>query len=370
MKPENDIKSGKNMKSENHMKLRNSKSRKIFRMSGVLASVLAALLLFSGCGESAMVQKQVNSMGTIFTITAYGKKAEQGITGAEASILAVEQMSDPDLETSVCYKLNHAQGEQVNVSGQIAEMLLDAKDIYEKTEGAYDLTVYQLVKRWGFTDGRYYVPTADEIAAELACLCMDQVSITQFANSGSYAVTMPSYGQLSFASCARGCASKYAVDALKKNGVESAIISLSGNVQTLGNKPDGTQWSVGITDPLNPSGYLGVISVGETAVVTTGAYQEYMTGSTKYHHIFNTKTGYPTQNTLLSATVVCEDGTVADCLSTAMYALGYNKAISYWRQYGGFDMILITEDGEIVCTSGLLERFDIRNNNYTLKYVE
>ena len=327
-------------------------------------------LCLSGCGEAELTQKTIYAMGTNFTVSAYGKKAEQGISSAVSTIYAVEAMSDPTLETSTCYTLNHAQGEQVNVSGQIAEMLIDAKEIYERTDGAYDLSLYPLIKKWGFTDGRYYTPTDEEIAECLALCGMDQLTIARFANSGTYAVTLPSYVQISFASCARGCASKYAIDALKKIGVESAVVSLSGNVQTLGYKPDGSEWSIGITDPKNPSGYLGVVSVGETAVSTTGAYQQMMTGSTKYHHIINPKTGYPTSNTLLSATVICEDGTKADCLSTAMYALGENKALNYWREYGNFEMILIDDSGSVICTSGLMEKFDLKNSNYTLSYAE
>jgi len=327
-------------------------------------------LLLSGCGEGKMLQHTLYAMGTGFTITAYGSKAQQGINSAESTILAVDAMSDPALETSTCYALNHAGGEQLNVSGQIAEMLIDAKAIYESTEGAYDLSLYPLIKKWGFTDGRYYIPTDEEISECLALRGMDQLTINRFANSGTYAVTMPSYVQISFASCARGCASKYAIDALKKTGVQSAIVSLAGNVQTLGNKPDGSEWSVGITDPKAPSGYLGVLSVGETAVSTTGSYQDTMTGYPQYHHIFNHKTGSPTENTLLSLSVICEDGTIADCLSTAMYAMGENKALSYWRANKGFDMVMITQDGEVIVTSGLLEKFDLKNSNYTLTYVE
>lgn len=336
----------------------------------LLILLLSSSLFLSACGEAAMEQDQLFAMGSTFTLTAYGKNASKGIKSAEATVQAIEAMSDPDIETSTCYALNHAQGEQLNISGQIAEMLLDAKEIYERSEGAYDLTIYPLTKRWGFTDGRYYIPTAEEIALDLSCLCMDKLTIAQFPNSGAYAVSMPSYGQLSFSTCAHGCACKYAADALKKSGVESAVISLNGTVQTLGNRPDGTEWSVGITDPKNPSGFLGVISVGQTAVITAGAYQQTMTGNPKYHHILNTKTGYPTTNSLLSATVICEDGTIADCLATAMYAMGQTKALNYWRQYGGFEMILINDSGEIICTSGLLEKFDIRNENYTLSYVE
>ena len=317
-----------------------------------------------------MIQDQLFSMGTTFTLTVYGKNAEKGISSAKATIKAIESMTDPEIETSTCYALNHAQGEQLNISGQIAEMLLDAETVYQNSEGAYDLTLYPLLERWGFTNGKYYIPTDEEISLDKECLCMDKITISQFPNSGSYAVMLPSYGQLSFSSCEKGCAAKYAADALRKSGVDSAVISLSGVVQTLGSRPDGTEWSVGITDPNNPSGFLGVLSVGETSIVTTGPYQQYMPGNIKNHHILNPKTGYPASNSLLSVSVICEDGTMADCLATAMYVLGPTKALSYWREHSGFEMILINNSGEVICTSGLLEKFDIRNENYTLKYVE
>ncbi len=332
--------------------------------------ILAAMVSLSACGEGTEYQKQVYAMNTSFTLTAYGKKAQAGLNAAEATVLAIAAMTDPDVETSTCYQLNHAQGDQINVSGQIAEMLLDAQEIYERSGGAYDLTVYPLVQRWGFSDGRYYIPTPEEISEDLGLLCFDKMTISKFPTSGTYAVQFPSYGSLSFASCARGCASKYAIDAMRKNGIESGIVSLAGNVQTLGLKPDGTQWSVGITDPNNPSGYLGVISVGETAICTTGSYQQYMPSNPKYHHIISTSNGYPTTNGLLSATVLAEDGTYADCLSTAMFALGQTRAINYWRTHGGFEMILITSSGDVICTSGLLEEFDLRNSNYKLYFVE
>ena len=154
---------------------------------------------------------------------------------------------------------------------------------------------------------------------------------------------------------------------------------VSGNVQTLGLKPDGSQWRVGIDDPNNSGkGYVGVLNVGETAVVTSGSYQRYFTDVTTgntYHHILKPQSGYPVSNNLLSATIICADGTMADCLSTAMFVLGEVQSLNYWRQYGktdggGFDMVLITKDNRIICTKGLIEDFVLVNEDYTLSYSE
>ena len=98
-----------------------------------------------------------------------------------------------------------------------------------------------------------------------------------------------------------------AIDAMRQSGVESGIVSLGSNIQTLGNKPDGSLWTVGIQDPNNLSTYLGVINVGETAVVTSAAYQCRFNASNGrvYHHILSPVTGYSVNNSLPSVTVIC-----------------------------------------------------------------
>lgn len=340
--------------------------------------VLAMTLPLAACGETKKTEREVYAMDTVMTLIAYGKNADAGLRAAESIILSMDTALDPELSTSTVYAINHAQGAGTVVSGQIAKMLTTAHTVYEQSDGALDLTLYPLVKRWGFVDAKYYVPTAEEIAEDLSRLCFDQMTLTSFPASGSYAVTIPSYGELSFAACAKGCAADNAIESMRQAGVTSGIISLGGNVQTLGLKPDGTNWNVAVQDPNNTSSYLGVVSVGETAVVTSGGYQRYFTDSrgTTYQHIINPASGYPVSNNLESVTIICEDGTMADCLSTAMYVMGQSRAINYWRTYGGFEMILVTNNdntsgkNKIICTKGLIEEFTLTNENYELSFVE
>ncbi|HBD85801.1 MAG TPA: FAD:protein FMN transferase, partial [Clostridiales bacterium] len=135
---------------------------------------------------------------------------------------------------------------------------------------------------------------------------------------------------------------------------------LGGNVQTLGLKPYGSNWNVAIEDPNDTSQYAGVLSVGETAVITSGSYQRYFEKDGKtYPHILDPHTGYPADSGLKSVTIVCTSGVTADCLSTALFVLGKDAALDYWRTYGGFEMILITQDDQIVCTSGLKSIFTL-----------
>ncbi len=340
----------------------------------LICIVLCAAMLvpLTGCGETRETQREVYAMDTVMTLTAYGKNANAGLNAAQSIILSMDSALDPELSTSTVYAINNAQGASTVVSGQIAKMISTAYTVYTQSEGALDLTIYPLVKRWGFIDGKYYVPTAAEIAEDLSRLCFDKLVLSSFPASGSYSVTIPSYGEISFASVAKGCAADNAIEAMRQAGVTSGIISLGGNVQTLGLKPDGTEWKVAVQDPANTASYLGVVSVGETAVVTSGGYQRYFTDSrgTTYQHIINPTSGYPVTNTLQSVTIICSDGTLADCLSTAMYVLGESRAINYWRTYGGFEMILVTKESQIICTKGLIEEFTLTNENYGLKFVE
>ena len=355
------------------------KNTKSFSKTVCLLLCFLMLVPLTACGETKQTQKTVFAMDTVMTLTAYGKYGEKGLEAAESIIKSMDAMLDPEIETSTTYAINHAQGGSTVVSGQVADMLSKAHDIYQKTKaynssatGMLDLTLYPLIKKWGFVDSKYYVPNDAEIQEQLARRCFDQLVLSSFPTSGAYSVSIPSYGELNFGCCAKGCAAENAIGAMRQAGVESGIISLGGNVQTLGLKPDGSDWNVAIQDPNNTSSFLGVISVGECAVVTSGTYQRFFTdakGNT-YHHLISPTTGYPANNTLLSCTIITDDGTMADCLSTAMFVMGETNALNYWRANGGFEMILVTKSNEVICTKGLMEEFTLSNSDYSLMYKE
>ncbi len=346
----------------------------LLRRLAILMLSAGMLLTCSGCGEAVEKQDTLSAMGTMITLTAYGKKADAGIAAAKSVIASTEAAVDPKLESSYTYQLNNAFGQAVVVSGQVADMVSLAQTINKQGSGALDLSIYPLVKLWGFENHKYYVPSDDEISRALKYLCMKDTIVTSFPSTNTYTVTIPWGCELTFASMARGCASDYAIEAMRQAGVESAIISMESNVQTLGVKPDGTNWNIAVKDPNFPANYLGVLNVGETAVSTTVNYTETFTdiNGTTYHHLINPTSGYPTTNALRSVTVICQDGTKADALSTAMFVLGQSRALSYWRNYGkDFDLVLVNNQGDVICTAGLIEHFTLTNTeDYTLTYTE
>ena len=338
-------------------------------------SARAAAVLRAGAAAERLRQaksttQQIFAMDTVMDLTAYGKKADDGINAAISIINSMDKLLDPENERSKTYEINHAMGSPVVVNEQIAKMLRTAQTVYERTNGAFDLTTYPLSKLWGFIDQNYRVPSDAEIERLLPCVDMSKVQLSATDDSANSLVTMPADMALSFGAVAKGCASDYAIQAMRAAGVTSGVVSLGGNVQTLGKKPDGSDWNIAIQDPNDTGSYLGYLTVGETAVITSGSYQRYFTeGGQKYHHILSPTTGRPVNNGLLAVTIVCEDGTLADCLSTAMFVLGPQAALNYWRTYGGFEMLLVKTDGHVVLTNGLYGQFTPNGDSYVVDYA-
>lgn len=141
------------------------------------------------------------------------------------------------------------------------------------------------------------------------------------------------------------------------HGITSGTISLGGNVYVCGSKPNGQPWVVAIQDPRS-DGYAVTVALTDSFAVTSGGYQRYYTApdGTVYQHILDPKTGYPVESDLLSVSILCDNGTMADAYSTALYVMGSAGAQAFWRTHGGFEMILITTAGQVLYTPGLSEK--------------
>ena len=145
--------------------------------------------------------------------------------------------------------------------------------------------------------------------------------------------------------------------------MESALLSLGGNIQTVGAKPDGSPWRVAVQDPeQDGQTALGVVEVVDLAVVTSGGYQRYFEeDGTRYWHIMDPDTAAPARSGLSSVTVVGADGTVCDALSTALFVIGAEEAADFWRENPSLavELILVEEDGTVLITPGLEDAFQL-----------
>lgn len=319
----------------------------------VLTGIIA--VFFSSCQRPATESKvQVFAMDTYMELTVYDKVADEVLQEAAEEIYRLEDLLSATDENSGLYRLNC---EKTGVASRdMAALWEGAYDIYAKTNGNLDLTVYPAVKAWGFPTKEYRVPPASEIEKCVAAIGMDRVGYKKETGM----LLLPDDCEIDFGGVAKGYTGRLLAEHLKEKGITSALLFLGGNVQLIGGKPDGSDFRIEIRNPMDTGERLGVLKVKDVAVVTSGAYERYFEQDGKvYHHIIDPATGCPADTDLLSVTVVAEDGLLADGYATALFVMGSKEAIAFWQEYSAeFEMVLVDSSGNIYVTEGLEECFE------------
>ena len=312
----------------------------------ICAVLLLACLLLTACTADRTAEREFFAMDTLMRVKIWGSDAadavQQEVYRLEKLLSVTENSSDVALLNCGGYK---------RISDETDELLHSALTISERTGGAFDPTVYPLVRLWGFTEATQRVPSQDELQAALSHIGIENVD----AQDGF--AELKNGAQLDFGGIAKGYAAERCSSILQASGVEAALLTLGGNVQAVGTKPDGTPWAIGIADPAQPEQSLATLRfTGSLALVTSGGYQRYFEkDGVRYHHILDPKTGMPAQSGLASVTVLAQSGTLADALSTALFVMGLDEATEFWRASDDFEAVFITDDGEIYATAGAAE---------------
>lgn len=318
---------------------------------------LALLISLAGCKSEQQLTKAESalfSMNTYMTFTAYGEHAQAALDESITLIERLESLWSVTDEESEIYKANHNGGQALSVSQETADLIAFALEMAQKTGGALDPTVYPVLTAWGFTTDNRRVPPDEQIEGLLEAVGYDRIQLE------GTSLTVPEGMELDLGAVGKGYTADLVTEVLSSHGVESAVISLGGNIQVIGSRPDGNDWRIGIQAPWE-EGNLGVLEVSDAAVVTSGGYENYFEDENGniYCHILDPSTGYPVDNGLKAVTIIGKEGRLCDALSTALFVMGAEQAEAYWREHGGFDMMLITDKNEIMITDGIADRFTL-----------
>lgn len=316
----------------------------------ILAAVIAGAFFWQARGK--VHEQQVFAMDTVMTLSAYGPHGEKAVEEAAKELYRLDALWSVTASGSEIARLNAAgEGE---LSPDSAALLERALTLCQDTGGLFDCTIYPLVELWGFSTDAPHVPADKDIADILPLVTSATVELEEGQ------VRLGPGQKIDLGGIAKGFASARVMEIFRSHGVRSGIVTLGGNIQTLGSKVDGSPWRIGIRDPLgDASSYLGVLDTQGKAVITSGGYERYFEEDGEiYIHILDPRTGRPAQSDLLSATIISPDGTLADALSTATYIMGSQAAADYWRSSDHpFDMILVDRDGMIWVTEGAAQQF-------------
>lgn len=290
--------------------------------------VAAVLVVRDRKTDFYSAEKSTVAMNTIMTQKIYSDVPGSQINDIIAIVNVLETMISFKDEASHLSKLNEKGSYD---SGVIADALRVCIDVSEKSGGAFDVTVGDLSELWGIGTDKEKIPEADEIAFLLSECGYEKISIdgSRVAFDGEFSVDLGAVG--------KGLACDYIMNYLKSSeSVNGGVVSVGGSIVVYGQRNKaGDKWRVAVRHPRNNDELLGVITLSEGFVSTSGDYERYFEKDGKrYHHILDAESGYPSESGLISVTVVCDSGILSDALSTACFVLGREKGEELLSKYG------------------------------------
>lgn len=297
--------------------------------------------------------QDIFAMDTFMNVTAYGTAGETALPVVSAEIQTVEQLLSVTIEDSDIATANKSVS-AVTVSDTTAEVISAALDLCRRTEGALDISIYPIVRAWGFTTDSPSLPEDNVIRDRLTYVDYKKIELQ------GTSLLVPENMMIDVGAVAKGYLSDRLSKMLKDSGVSSALINLGGNVQTLGAKPDGSPWRIAVQDPFDPTNLMAVAEVADKAVITSGGYERFFEHEGEsYWHIMDPDTGYPANNGTVSVTIIGDSGMLCDGLSTALFIMGVDRALEHYAQHRDFEAVFVTEDKEIIITPGLADCFSV-----------
>lgn len=293
-------------------------------------------------------------MGSGFEITVVAddaEEAEKGIDLAVEEIKRIEKLIsswDPASETS---EINRNAGiKPVKVSPELFHLIERALGISRLTDGAFDISYASMDKIWKFDGSMKEMPSEEEIAASVSKVGYENILLDE-ANSTVF-LKKPGM-KIGFGAIGKGYAADTAKNLLMKKGVSGGIINASGDMNTWGKQPDGKEWKVAITNPMDKHKAFALLPLKEGAVVTSGDYEKFVNFNGKrYAHIINPKTGYPSTG-IISATVFAPKAELADALATSVFVMGKDVGINRINQLPKIECIIIDEEGNIFTSENI-----------------
>ncbi len=323
------------------------RKKRIVLLIGVIGIITAGFFVFLREYNASRIQKETRFMlGAYVTIYAPGDRHSTLllIKGAMDRMQEIDTKFNPHNPDSPIYQFNH---NNVPISDpEIISVIQTALEVGRRSEGAFDITTFALTELWGFDTDSPHLPQEARIKEVLEDVGLDNILIEDAQVSKKKTTVMIGMGGI-----AQGYAVREAIRFFKEKGVKSALVDVSGDIYALGKK-NNSLWKVGIRDPKSKD-ILGYVEVEDMAITAAGDYERFFIEDGKrYHHIFNPKTGYPSEG-LASVTIICPDPMLADAWDTALFALGADKAMEVAKTIQGIEVIMITSSGQILYSPGM-----------------
>ncbi len=302
--------------------------------------VLSALFVSQRNRRFDFAEKNTIAMGTVLTQKVYSERAGQHINHITSLVDSLENVISKRIENSPVDLIN--KGESVE-SSALAEILGNCISVTEKSGGAFDVTVGEVADLWSIGEEDERIPAADEISEAMQNVGSDGIIIKDDE------ISLGTSCKIDLGAVGKGLACDYIMNYLRAaDDIDGAVVSVGGSNVVYGkyNKA-GDKWRVAVRHPREENSFLGVITLSEGFISTSGDYEKYFEENGKrYHHILDAKTGYPAESGLISVTVVCDNGFLSDALSTACFISGEENGRALLEKYNASG-IFVNESMEI-----------------------
>ena len=299
-------------------------------------------------------KRTLKLMGSRFDITVVAKdpiEANEHIDLAIKEITRIERLIsswDPKSQTS---EINRNAGiKPVKVDAELFELIQRGIGISKLTDGAFDISYASMDKIWKFDGSMTHMPSIDSIKASVSKVGYHNIILDKENNT----VFLKLKGmKIGFGAIGKGYAADKAKNLLISKGVVAGIINASGDMNTWGKQPDGSEWKVAITNPMDKNKVFALLPINNGAVVTSGNYEKYVTfNDVRYTHIIDPRTGYPATG-IISVTVFAPKAELADALATSVFVMGIEVGLNRIEQLPQVECIIIDDKGHITTSKNI-----------------
>lgn len=307
--------------------------------------IFLPFFIFGCAGKYHKYEESRFLLNTLISITIYDKDINKAKTAAQDSFAEIERIDrniNSHSENGEIYRLNNSNGEFIELSEETMSLLKKSIEIGHETNGKYDITIAPLFEAWNFEqEENASLPDRKVLGEKIKLVNYKNIII-----EGNRAKLLKNGTKIETGGFLKGYAMYRAREILKKQKIESAFISATSTIETIGIKPNGEKWKIGLQNPSDIGEYLDILELSDMAIGVAGDYQTYIeVNGKKYHHILNTKTGYPVEG-IKMVVILAKTGYEADMYDTAIFAAGLEAGTKIMKKHN-FPGIIVDGDNNV-----------------------
>lgn len=299
--------------------------------------------------QAQVVQKRtVKLMGSRFDITISAKSATDAEAYIDSAIIEIERIenviSEWREETLVSEINRNAGIKPVKVTPELYGLTERALQFSKMTDGAFDISFASMDKIWKYDGSMTSVPSEEAVKKSVQKVGYKNIILDK--KNSTIFLKLPGM-KIGFGSIGKGYAADKTKELMISKGVPAGIINASGDMNTWGKQPDGKEWTIGITNPMNQNKVFATFPLSGNAVVTSGDYEKFVIlEGKKYSHIIDPRTGYPARG-ISSVTVFASSAELANGFSTSIMVMGKEAGLNLINQIPGMSCVIVDENGHI-----------------------